>query len=145
MYTAADFSKAIDDYIQFNRELKANQKPMDEVLGVLGFGKKPGHDPGHEEFFREMDSVMKQVCASQPDSAAADAVMDVIFRARDRYADEGFSPFIFSAIEGMTRDLIPFLSVEKAQQIYARLKKAPVEQRTPVRKELMRALAKRTG
>ena len=143
MYTAADFRTAIDGYIRFNRKLKEGIRPIDSVLGVIGFGKKPGSDPGHEEFFREMNTAVSRVCASQPDSETADAIVDVIFQAKVRYADEGLSPFIFTAIEGQTKELIPFLSVEKAKQIYSELKKTPVGQRTPVRKQLLSELSKK--
>ena len=145
MYTAADFSRALEDYIQFNRKLMEGVTPMSRIIGVLGFGKKPGNDPGHEEFFNEMKSAIDKVCESQPDSRTADDIMDVIFKAKVRYADEDLSPFTFTAIESQTQNLIPFLSDEKAKQIYDELKHTPIKERTPVRKQLMAALESRAG
>ena len=145
MYTAVDFRKAYDDYVQFNRELKAGTKPMSELLGVLGFGPKPGNSPRHEEFFREMKAAIDEVSAQKPDQVVADGIMDVIFRAKYTYADENMSPYIFSAVEGLTMSLIPFTSAGKARQLYDELKKTPVKLRTPIRKQLMAEFSKRLG
>ena len=145
MYTAADFRKAYEDYIQFNKELKANIGPMQGIIGVLGFGPKPGNDPGHGEFLKEMKTVLDQVCAESPDSVTADSIMDVIFRARETYEDENLSPYIFSAVEGLTINLIPFISLEKAQELYTQQKHIPMSLRVPVRKQLLAALSARLG
>ena len=143
MYTADDFTKALDDYIEFNKELMKDIGPMQGVLGVLGFGPKPGHDPGHAEFFNEMKSVVSEVCKETPDASTADSIMDILFGAREKYADENLSPYIFSALEGVTQELIPFISEGKAQTLYNKLKKMPAQLRTPVRKQLMKALAEK--
>ena len=140
MYTAQDFSQAFDDYARFHRELMQNISPMGGIVGVLGFGKRPGDDPGHQKFLNEMDDALKNVVAGEPDPDTAGAVMDVIFQARYNYDGDQISPYLFSAVEGMTLDLIPFLSVEKTREIYETYQRLPRTLRVPVVKKVLAAL-----
>lgn len=141
MYTAEDFTQAFEDYARFNRELYEKIGPMGGIAGVLGFGKRPGNDPGHQKFLDEMDSAIRKVVQEKPDPETAGEIMDVIFQARDVYNGCEISPYLFAAVEGMTMDLIPLLSAEKAKELYLRYKKLPFRLRVPAMKEILKELS----
>ena len=140
MYTADDFKQAYEDYAQYNRDLIAKIGPMGGIAGVLGFGKRPGNDPGHMAFLNDMESVLKQVVEEKPDPETAGEIMDVIFHARTVYADEKISPYVFTAVEGMTIDMIPFLTADKVRDLYEEYRKTPRSLRVPVMTKVLSAL-----
>ena len=142
MYTAEDFRCAYDDYAQFNKELYDRMGPMGGLTGILGFGKRPGNDPGHMKFLTEMESALKKTVQEKPDAETAEAIMDVIFYARNEYADMQVSPYVFIAVEGMSRGLIPFLTQKKAAQLYESYRQLPKNLRVPVMKQVLAALKK---
>lgn len=142
MYTADDFRMAYEDYVQFNKELIDRIGPMGGIAGVLGFGKRPGNDPGHMKFLNEMEMAIKQVLEEGPDAQTAGEIMEVIFSARTVYAEEKISPYVFTAVEGMTLDLIPILSGETVQKLYEEYKKIPRSLHVPVQKKVMAELKK---
>lgn len=142
MFSANDFRQAYLDYAAFNKGLYDKLGPLSGILGTLGFGYKPGRDPGHEDFLQEMKAALAQVCEQQPDPETARDILDVIFHAKDTYEEEQISPFVFSAVEGFTKDLIPFLTPEMAGALYAEYKKTPFRFRTPVYKEVLAVLKK---
>ena len=147
MYTAADFRQAFADYARFNQELFDNLSPTAGILSVFGFkSAKPGSDPGHEKFINEMKSALSEVCADNPSPAEAEAIINVIFGARNTYTEQNINPFMFAAIEGLTVDLIPYLSPEKAAQLYEQYRKeVPRSQRTPVQKQVLTVLKRTAG
>jgi len=140
MYTAEDFRVAYEDYVQFNRDLIDRIGPMGGIAGVLGFGKRPGNDPGHLKFLDEMEMALKQVAEEGPDAKTAGEILEVIFGARYKYAQERVSPYLFTAVEGMTIDLIPLLSGDAVQKLYEEYKKIPRSLHVPVQKKVMAAL-----
>ena len=140
MYTAEDFTEAFEDYVRFNRELLDGISPLNSIAGVLGLGKRPGNDPGHQKFLNEMGTALKQVISDNPATDTADEIMDVIFGARKKYGEEKISPYLFAAVEGMTLELIPYISVPKAREIYEEYKKLPRSLRVPVMKQVLAAL-----
>lgn len=142
MYTAEDFRSAFEDYVQFNKDLIDRIGPMGGIAGVLGFGKRPGNDPGHLKFLDEMETVILQVIKEHPDEQTAGAIMEVIFGARKVYADEKVSPYVFTAVEGMTIGLIPMLSAQTVQKLYEEYKKIPRSLHVPVQKKVMAELKK---
>ena len=147
MYTAVDFKQAYADYMQYNRELMKSQTPGSRILGFLGFaGARPGNDPGHQKFYEEMKTALNAVCEEHPDPQTAAEIIDVIFRARDLYADENMSAIMLIAIEGLTCPLISFLSPEKAKERYDSYNAAnPKSKRLPVQKDIIAALKKAAG
>ena len=142
MYTAEDFRLAYEDYVQFNKELYDRLGPMGGIAGLLGFGKRPGNDPGHMKFLNEMEAAIKKVIEQKPDQRTADAIMKVIFGARNVYTEQKVSPYVFTAVEGMTIDLIPMLSESTVQELYEEYKKIPRSLRVPVMKNVMAELKK---
>ena len=145
MYTSLDFKRAYTDYVQQYKEYLANMSMAGKALDMFGF-KPRGSGSGFEEFFSEMKSAMAAVCEEGPDSETADGIADVIFNARDLYADENIPEIQFIAIEGTTADLIPFLSHNKAVrlcEIYTGM--YPKYRRLPVQKQLVKALEKAAG
>lgn len=147
MYSAKDFEKAIADYMQFNREI--NEQASGAGTGLLrlfGFRTGPAFDPGHEKFFKEIKSALEAVCRENPDPEEAKEIMDTILGAREIYAEEPVSPYMFAAIEGLTKDLAAFLSPETAASIYRDYEaKNPKRMRAPVQKDLLLALKKAAG
>lgn len=142
MYTADDFRQAYEDYVQYNKDLIDRMGPMGGIAGVLGFGKRPGNDPGHLEFLNDMETVIRKVAEAHPDEQTVDEIMEVIFGARYVYKDERISPYLFTAVEGMTLDLIPMLSAKTVQKLYEEYKKIPRSLHVPVQKKVMAELKK---
>lgn len=118
MYNAADFNKAIADYVEYNKELKKSTSFGSSLLSLFKVGKSIDYDPGHAKFYDEMSAAIKSVADSGPDPVVADGIMDVILRARDVYADSGLSEYAFIAIECTGIELIPFMSREHAAEAY---------------------------
>ena len=143
MFTAFEFRQAYSEYVRFCRELDAKTSPVGGILRVFGFNRGPANDPGHEKFYNEMQSVLKEVCSSNPDPDTAASILDVIFQARSLYADEPVSPYMLIAVEGASIDLIPFLGKEKAKELYLQYKEAnPRHRMVPVQKDILAALKK---
>lgn len=146
MYTAEDFKQAYADYIAYNQKLNQNIGMMSGIMKVFGFKTGPGDDACHQEFYNEMKSALEEVCEDKPDPEAAGEIMDVIFGAKVLYADGPVSPYMFAAIEGLTKDLIPFLTAEKAAQIYKLfLDTTPRKMRVPIHKEILASLKTTAG
>ena len=122
MFTAADFRQAYSEYVQFCRDLNAEIGPVGSILKVFGFNKKQSMNPEHERFFKEMEAAVAEVCKNNPDADTAASIIDVIYGARYTYKDEPVSPFMFIALEGSAIDLIPYLSKEKAEELYVKYK-----------------------
>ena len=141
MYTADDFRQAFEDYAVYNDELIKNTGMMGGILKVFGFGKAH-RDEGHEKFYQEMKMALEQVVKAQPDEETADAIADVIFHAKNLYPEDRVSPYIFPAIEYLTIDLLPFLSVEKTEELLKEYRKTPYRLRVPVQKQTLAALEK---
>ena len=143
MYTAMDFKKAYSDYIQQHREYLANMSLTGKALDMFGFRGARGKETAFEEFYSEMKSAVKAVCDEGPDTETADGIAEVIFNARNLYADEEVQEVKFIAVEGVVLELIPFMSREKAAMIcenYSTL--YPKHRRLPVQKQLVKALEK---
>ena len=146
MYTALDFKKAYSDYILQHREYLANMTVAGKALDMFGFRGARGKEPGYEEFYSEIKSAIAAVCAEKPDTETADGIVEVIFNARNLYADEEVQEVKFIAVEGTALELIPFMSGEKAAAIcgyYSSL--YPKHRRLPVQKQLVKALEKAAG
>ncbi|MBQ9030740.1 MAG: hypothetical protein IJ106_04715 [Parasporobacterium sp.] len=142
MYTASDFNGAYRDYVQFNKDLIESRGAFGGILKVFGFDKT-GNDPGHEKFLSEMKSAIQSVCSEQPAPYIADQIADVIFSARKTYADEGVSIYLFIAVESYAVDLIPFLSKEKARELFRMYKEEnPRRLWVPAQKTTFQALKK---
>ena len=142
MYTALDFKKAYTDYIQQHREYLAAQGLAGRALDMFGFRGKTDKS-GFEEFYSEMKNAVASVCEEKPDAETADGIIEVIFNARNLYADEQVPEVKFIAIAGTMLELIPFMSGEKAAGLcktYSTL--YPKHRRLPVQKQLVKALEK---
>ena len=141
MITAFEFKRAYSEYVQFCRELEAKTGPVSGILRVFGLNRKPANDPGHENFYNEMKAALEEVCGEAPDPDTAASVLDVIFQARTLYADEPVSPYMFIAVEGAAAGLFPFLSKEKAEELYLQYKADnPRHLMVPVQKDILKAL-----
>ena len=143
MFTSFDFKRAYSEYVQFCRDLDAKSSPVSGILRVFGLNRKPANDPGHERFFTEMQTALKEVINESPDSDTAASILDVVFHARSLYADEPVSPYMMIAVEGAAIGLIPCLSKDKAEEMYRQYKAAnPRHQMLPVQKDILKALDK---
>ena len=100
-----------DDYIADVKQLIANRKPTD---GLMGFGKRAGDDICHGRFADRIGQKLNEIAQASPSSEEACAVIRFVFETPSEYKKDSLAYLMLLAVQGLTEVLIPFLSKEDA-------------------------------
>ena len=129
-----------DGYLKDAIQVEKNRKPGE---GIFGIGKKPSDDPCHDRFAEELRGCFTEFAAGQPDSAQVRQVLDFVYTEPVIYRGPRCAYWMLLAVQGLTKELIPYLSPADADTLAERFEAdyRPCD-RLPAQNELLAALRK---
>ena len=128
------------DYLAAAKLAEEKQKPTD---GIFGMGKKAADDPCHTAFIDTLKTALDEIAQQKPDSGTVREILSYICRMPLEYPSPVSIYWMLIAAQGLTKDLIPFLSQTDAAALADEFGKQYGRwERLPVQKELFRALQK---
>ena len=131
------------DYLERVRQAEQSRKPLE---GYLGFGRRLGTDPCHNEFAQALDALLLEIDQGAPASAAVREMLEYIYRAPQAHQKPLAVYWMLIAVHGPTIRLIDRLDREDAQALWTEYKALYQRgDRLPVQKKVLAALKKACG
>ena len=103
-----------EDYLNEIKELEANRKPFE---GLLGFGKRPDSDPCHDRFAERLGQELRELAQNAPSSGETANIMREMFEMPGRVGNKSVAYWMLIAVQQLAEGLIPFLTTEDASAI----------------------------
>ncbi len=129
-----------DAYLEKAEQAEQKQGPFD---GLFGLGKKASDDPCHDRFAEDVNRWLTAFRESQPDSASVREVLSVVYHAPKESPEPLSAYWMMTAVQGLTRELIPLLSSADAGALAEDFAAAySRRERMPVQKQILDALKK---
>ena len=127
-------------YEETVEELERKRKPGEGVFGLKG---GPADNPCHDRFAEELRACFADFAARRPESAEAREVLALAYAEPVAYRGPRCAYWMLIAVQGLTKELIPFLSPEDADALAERFEAdyRPCD-RLPVQIELIELLHK---
>ena len=136
-------STLYENYLDEALKVELARKPGE---GIFGIGKKPSDDPCHDRFTENLKKLLEDFRAAAPESGEVRDVLRYLYRAPKEHPEPKTAYWLLIAVQSLTKELIPLLSVEDAAVLakeYTGLYKR--WELLPIQKQILDTLKKASG
>ena len=128
-----------DNYAEAAKKAREKSNFFDNFLGT---GSAANKHPCHEQFYEDIQGLMKEYVAKNPSAEEARAVADYMLDEPMKYKGRDAYWFMYVVV-GFIRDLMPFLTKEDCAALGEKLGKLyPKRERMPVQEDTYKKLVK---
>lgn len=138
---------------KFNLRTDEYEKQIDELMeakspfaGVFGIGHHPKNDPCHLVYYKDIQKMVDEFIASDPDAEEADDFAETLLKADfERGGSESFQmDMMYVPVQGFVISLAPYMSEAKKAELGGWFADAvPKRRRLPIQKDVCKALGVR--